>query len=584
LGSRVVGYASAKNPNANAAFAAQEALSGVAALLCLAVILGIDARLAEQRRKVLGVADAGSDRHEAFGRWAATAVIATVVGAAVGAGVVIARGGAQLSVPGLVAGLIAATLIVVAGRWPIARGVGGLIGPAAIAIVALGAMGGFVRVHLQRAIAAEQEASKAFDVCVDHSDAVDDAALVQLDADVAALEAIADRVGHDDANVYRCEARAIRELVHANAEILDAHDALASDSAHSDASRIALHERIRDASNRAVARLDDRYVACARSFGVPMSAIPKLPPEVVRQDASMRDLHAKGAAFASAQIEVLRRPADPSRARDAEIVTGRDLGRARRKMNPVREVAVDALPVARLETTVEPVRIARPAAPLDAPHGMRRIEFRGPGGKMPAYVTMRPKPELAKRPVLVVPSNQSVTSLEVAGQLARAGYWVMMPTVRGWPGTAFEEDDNFHEIDDLSAARDAFSVMVGERRDRMLIVGVNAGATRAMLLAASTNRFEAVLAVEPELDPEDPLRSPLHFARAYDRPIYLVSGFLDVLVDADEIDEIAPGHVHPLRGRRVESATELAAEVLALVTGHAGADGAFALSQEDVTH
>lgn len=576
IGDRFFPAVFGKNPTLVQLFVI-ELVDAAAAFSCLVVIVSMNARIIEQRRRARGDALIGAhERDEVRARWGGASAIATLSGLAVAYGVSAALGAARLALAGVAAGIVIAGFVMLVSRWPLGRGWGSILPAVGAATVALVAMGGLVQTRLARAVDAEREAAAAYDAVAQASRSTAD--LLALDESLATLESVADRLHHHDADLYRCQGRAIHAISHARHDANSGQEMLSfASQPREPAARIALMEGVRDAARRIVSRLDDRYTSCARGYGVPEEYITALTAEEAAADGLERAFREADARLLQLQIEWTR--STPAAAAWTEQTrAGRERERARRRLWPRGEISASPLFEARREVTVAPVPINDLAPPLPAPEGLRRIDYRGPGGKMPAYVAVRPKPAAGRRPIFVVPSNFVETSLGLASALALEGHQVMMPTVRGWPGTAFEADDGFDEISDLAAAREAFAVMPGVDRGRILVVGANAGATRAMLLAAATDRFEAVVAFEPSLEAEDAMRSPLHFAKALARPVFVISSNFPVLADADEMDELAPGKVHAVAAPFGAGPHAL----LSVLTARAAAAGPFTVGDADI--
>jgi hypothetical protein len=117
---------------------------------------------------------------------------------------------------------------------------------------------------------------------------------------------------------------------------------------------------------------------------------------------------------------------------------------------------------------------------------------------------------------------------------------------------------NYGEIDDLSAALSSLASRSDVNSHQILIAGMDNGGTRALLLASSIGVRRGVLAIEPALEQplirglaaltqqEAELRSPFRFLPAIKTPTFLLASG-DELLEAKEFEYFAGLKTVPAR-------------------------------------
>lgn len=160
-----------------------------------------------------------------------------------------------------------------------------------------------------------------------------------------------------------------------------------------------------------------------------------------------------------------------------------------------------------------------------APQGMSWTHYQGPLGSMDALVTSRVSPDKNRRSgVLWAPSYKPEHDAEMASKLAREGFVVMLPMVRGVEGQPGHDEVSSGEIDDLLAALKTLQTRRDVDSASVLVVGDYIGGTRAVLVGECTSDLRGVIARNalldtdwmrlraPSLDEEERLvRSPMRF-------------------------------------------------------------------------
>jgi acetyl esterase/lipase len=181
-----------------------------------------------------------------------------------------------------------------------------------------------------------------------------------------------------------------------------------------------------------------------------------------------------------------------------------------------------------------------------------RSDFDSPGaGKLAAWVTPDPKDGVT-HPAIVWITGGDSSSLddfwtdrgpdrdESASAFRKAGVVMMFPTLRGGNKNPGRRQYFYGEVDDVIAAAAHLSSL--PYVDRVYLGGHSTGGTLALLVAESTNRFQAVfvfgavsdIGVYPgSLLPFDlatadarerKLRSPIHWLEQISTPTYLIEG------------------------------------------------------------
>lgn len=179
------------------------------------------------------------------------------------------------------------------------------------------------------------------------------------------------------------------------------------------------------------------------------------------------------------------------------------------------------------------------------------IRFDAPVGKLAAYLTKDPG-DGKRHPAIVwitggetqsigdVWSPQSRENDQSAAAYRQAGIVMMFPSQRGGNDNPGQREGFLGEADDIIAATDYLQTLPYVDPKRIYLGGHSTGGTLAMLVAESTDRYQAVFAFGPvaaaiqyggELVYADPnnkremaLRSPLFWLDDVRRPLYVFEG------------------------------------------------------------
>lgn len=192
------------------------------------------------------------------------------------------------------------------------------------------------------------------------------------------------------------------------------------------------------------------------------------------------------------------------------------------------------------------------AEPLDPPPGAERLAYRSGALDLAAWASpVRPGP---RRPAVVFLHGGNVLIEDhwtLTEPYRKAGYVTALPALRGENGQGGDYSAFLHETDDVIAATGALAVRPDVDPARLMLAGHSIGATQAMLVALSTDRFRAAAAFSgapdvkpffqrfPEevcFDTADPaefaVRSALAYARSFKCPTRLWHGTAETRQDA----------------------------------------------------
>lgn len=180
------------------------------------------------------------------------------------------------------------------------------------------------------------------------------------------------------------------------------------------------------------------------------------------------------------------------------------------------------------------------------------VSFKGPAGQLQAYLGKPPGP--GKHPAIVwitggfPPGGAGSFAWEPsdpdndqsAQAYRHAGLIMMYPFLRGAGGNPGVQEGFFGEVDDVLAAAEYLSQAPGVDPQRIYLGGHSTGGTLALLVAAASDRFKAVISFGPVDDPAgygadvlpyDPqdaqearLRAPIHFLGAIRSPTFVIEG------------------------------------------------------------
>lgn len=192
------------------------------------------------------------------------------------------------------------------------------------------------------------------------------------------------------------------------------------------------------------------------------------------------------------------------------------------------------------------------AGPPDRPNGdlFELIDYESPVGPLAAYVTVDPK-DGRKHPAIVWITggdNNSIGDVwsprgrdndQSASAFRKAGLVMMFPSQRGGNDNPGKREGFFGEVDDVLAATDHLASLPYVDPNRIYLGGHSTGGTLAMLIGASTDRYEAVFSLGPvagvdqyggnyvycaQTKREIELRSPLNWLHCISKPMFVIEG------------------------------------------------------------
>lgn len=239
--------------------------------------------------------------------------------------------------------------------------------------------------------------------------------------------------------------------------------------------------------------------------------------------------------------------------------------------------------------------LSDPEPLMEPPAGLfSLVEYATPLGPMSAYLGTPPRGDAeGKHPAIIwitggfPPGGVGSSAWErvppgndqSAKQYRYAGLVMMYPALRGSFGNPGTQETLYGEVDDVLAAAEHLRSVPYVDPDRIYVGGHSTGGTLALLVAAASDRFKAVIAFGPTdeiegygsevatfdttIAKENRLRSPVHFLGAIRSPTFVIEGTrgnaraLEALAGAGK-----PDHVHVLH---VEGADHF--DVLAPVNG-----------------
>lgn len=460
-------------------------------------------------------------------------------------------------------------------------------------VVALGGSWGRVVYSLNARIADSMvgaaEAKRVFDVAIlDLNNGADDARVSAEALDEIGRKAVAEleRIGrahpNDSAAEYRCVVERIRRIDVAIHESMALWSHLPE--GRFEARRKADPSTLREHAlyfERAVAASEgettsrgsestERDLACLRSSGLPPARV-----EVYRKswqtDSSgpVDPRESAGRAYAAAVVarDHALEAIGPYEVKNARIVFATPPPSSW-EANEVAMMAAKRVWMASTPESRQKYQVIRESRDLDiatyvskfpglppvetsipAPPGMSWTQYNGPLGKMRALVTTTPKRAGQQSALLWAPNYWVGNDLAMASALAREGWIVMLPMLRGMSDNPGRIDLNLGEIDDLRAAWVALKARPDVDSRRLLITGDNLGATRAVMLAETTGGHRGVMARGPllaqdwvtslttELDRTAlEKRSPLRYLQGISTPVFLFHGIDSVLLGDLAVD------------------------------------------------
>lgn len=222
---------------------------------------------------------------------------------------------------------------------------------------------------------------------------------------------------------------------------------------------------------------------------------------------------------------------------------------------PLPALEGETLPEARAGFRTHLVLDQRQNVDLETPPAelFQLVEYDAPNGPTKAYLSTfdagRPRPAIVwitggfptARGGSYVWNPGSPGNEQSASAFRDAGMIMLFPTVRGTARNPGQQELMMGEVDDVLAAADFLAGVKGVDPERIYLGGHSTGGTLALLVAESTDRFEAVFSFGPEsdferygvedewpFDKEDPrewrLRSPRHFLDGIKSPTHVIEG------------------------------------------------------------
>ncbi|HWB60956.1 MAG TPA: prolyl oligopeptidase family serine peptidase, partial [Chthoniobacteraceae bacterium] len=217
-------------------------------------------------------------------------------------------------------------------------------------------------------------------------------------------------------------------------------------------------------------------------------------------------------------------------------------------------VATQTLPQARAGFVTKLIRKDSDGEPApEPPEGvLQLVNYRGPLGGMPAYVTPRPAGGGRHPAIIWITGGFSnsispvqwkpapATNDQSARAFREAGIVTMYPSMRGGNDSPGFMENFYGEVDDVLAAVDYLAKLDYVDPARIYLGGHSTGGTVAMLVAESSDRFRAVFAFGPiddvrHYDPkelgfdlsdprESDLRSPVKWLQGIRTPVFALEG------------------------------------------------------------
>ena len=212
-----------------------------------------------------------------------------------------------------------------------------------------------------------------------------------------------------------------------------------------------------------------------------------------------------------------------------------------------------SLTEARQGFTTKIVREEEQPGPPDTPTRgeFRLVHYRSPVGKLAAYVTVDPR-DGNKHPAIVWITGGDCNSIgdvwsrrprdneQSARAFREQGIVMMFPSLRGGNGNPGRREGFLGEVDDILAATDHLAKLPYVDASRIYLGGHSTGGTMVMLVAATSDRYQAVFALgpvaaamqyggelvycDPQNEKEMSLRSPINWLHGVKSPLYVMEG------------------------------------------------------------
>jgi dipeptidyl aminopeptidase/acylaminoacyl peptidase len=234
--------------------------------------------------------------------------------------------------------------------------------------------------------------------------------------------------------------------------------------------------------------------------------------------------------------------------------------------------------------TTKIVRDGEAFGPPEAPppgSEFELIHYDAPVGPLAAYLAKDPG-DGQRHPAIVWITggdNNSIGDVwspadrsndQTASGFRRAGIVMMFPSQRGGNDNPGRREGFYGEVDDILAATDHLATLPYVDPERIYLGGHSTGGTMVMLVAACSDRYQAVFALGPVAaadhyggeflycNPSDQqevrLRSPMHWLHGVQRPLYVIEGVdgnwpsIEMMEQANTNPQVqflrVPGHDH----------------------------------------
>ena len=208
---------------------------------------------------------------------------------------------------------------------------------------------------------------------------------------------------------------------------------------------------------------------------------------------------------------------------------------------------------ARRAFKTKPVNAERSNEPLDQPPPdvFKLVKYKSPAGDLAAYLTPDPK-DGKKHPAIVWITGGDCNSIndmwtrkpaandQTAAAYRQAGLVMLFPSLRGGNQNPGTKEGFLGEIDDVLAATEHLRKQPYVDPDRIYLGGHSTGGTLALLVAASTDTYRAVVSFGPvddvrgyggqfvACDPNDAremdIRSPGKWVNTIRVPTFVIEG------------------------------------------------------------
>ncbi len=187
----------------------------------------------------------------------------------------------------------------------------------------------------------------------------------------------------------------------------------------------------------------------------------------------------------------------------------------------------------------------QPSDPFSAPPGGQLMNYTSGGHQLKAIVDAVPDDGRRRPAVLFLHGGFAYSEEDwlMPQPFRDAGYFVMLPILRGENGQPGEFSLFYDELSDVLAAAEALAQLPQVNPEKIYVAGHSVGGTLTALAAMSSRRFRAATAFSGSMDVRDTLsglpavavfntadpreiemRSPLAFPRSFKCPTRLIYG------------------------------------------------------------